>query len=268
MATPLVTLASVKDWLNTTGNGPFPPNDDVLLGRILASVSTFVTSYLSRAIAPKTYVEVYNGNGHSTLPLRQTPVLLVRSLTVGSTSIAARTSIGQLGFVADENGVYLDGCGTFWRGVQNVSVTYDAGYQQSDTWTIPTPSVIDTPSLSRPWNTDRGVAYASGAALTLVTVPPTVAGTYQLGTDSLGNTQYVFAAADIGASVVITYGYTPEDVAQALIELVGERYKVRSRIGLASTSLNGVQTNSFSQKDMNATIRTMLAPYRSVAPVQ
>lgn len=276
MSTSLISIASVKDWLNTSGGQPYPPEDVPMLTRLIGSVSQFATSYLSRSFVPATYSEVYNGNGGKQLPLRQTPVIAVTSLTIGVVPIAARTAVGQFGFVSDADSVYLDGGGWygaptyFWRGMQNVAVTYTAGFQQADTMTVPsgTPFVIDTTSLSRPWNSDRGVAYASGAAFTLVMVPPTVAGTYQLWTDSFGNAEYVFAAADIGASVVITYGYTPEDVQQALIELVGERFKVRSRIGIASTSIGGVMTNSFSQKDMNATIKALLQPYKRVAPIQ
>lgn len=263
--TALVTLTAVKQWLNT-GTGPYPPGSDDLLTRMIGSVSQFVTSYLSRAIVSATATEVYNGNDMRALPLRRTPVIQVRSLTIGTIQIPARLGVCQAGYVADATSVYVEGY-CFHCGIQNISVTYDAGFQQSDTWTVPTPSVIDTPSLARPWNTDRGVAYASGAAFALVKVPPTVAGTYQLGPDSLGNTQYVFAAADIGASVVITYGYTPEDVQQAIVELVGERYRSRTRIGEVSQNLKGMVV-SFSQRDMNAAIKSMLAPYRNVSPIQ
>jgi hypothetical protein len=268
----LVSLASVKDWLGADGK-PYPSSSDVLLTRMVAAVSQFAVTYLSRPIAPATFSEVYNGNGSAQLPLRQTPVILVRSLSLGATSIAARTAQGQTGFTFDSASVYIgSGWSEFTRDAQNVQVTYDAGYQAADTLTVPADQDIEatgtSADLSRPWNSDRGVAYAStGVALTLVSVAPTVAGTYQLATNAQGESVYMFAAADIGASVAVTYGYTPEDIAQALIELVGERFKSRGRIGENSQNLGHGQVVSFSQKDMGAAVKMMLQQYRNVVPV-
>ena len=277
----LVALAKVKEWLAPSSAQPFPDSSNGLLGRLVGAASAFAIQYLQRPVVPATFSEIYNGNDQRILPLRQRPVILVRSLTIVTTAIAARAQPGSFGFVADNQSVYLDGCssinwgayGVFVRGVQNIAITYDAGYQQADAWSVPsavapaTLPAVDTADLLRPWNSDRGVAYATGAAFTLVTTAPTSAGTYQLTTDVQGNTQYVFATADVGASIVITYGYTPEDVAQAIVELVGERYKARGRIGETSHAVGPNQNVSFSQRDMSPAIKAMLNPYRNVVPI-
>ena len=72
------------------------------------------------------------------------------------------------------------------------------------------------------------------------------------------------------SSVTVSYssGYAevPPDVAQATIELVGERFRTRERIGQASKTLGGQETTTFSLKSMNDAIAAMLAPYRRVIP--
>jgi hypothetical protein len=74
-----------------------------------------------------------------------------------------------------------------------------------------------------------------------------------------------------GALVTVSYtaGYAavPPAVAQAAIELVGEAFRRRERIGQSSKSLGGQETAAFQVTDMNATNRQMLAAYRAVAPV-
>ena len=71
--------------------------------------------------------------------------------------------------------------------------------------------------------------------------------------------------------VVVTYtaGYAtiPPAIEQAVIELVGEAFKRRDRIGQTSKTLGGQETVSFSATDMNASVKTALASYRAVAPV-
>ena len=73
------------------------------------------------------------------------------------------------------------------------------------------------------------------------------------------------------APVVVNYtaGYTvvPPAVAQAAVELVGEAFRRRDRIGQTSKTLGGQETIAFSPADMNATAKAMLAAYRAVAPV-
>ena len=74
----------------------------------------------------------------------------------------------------------------------------------------------------------------------------------------------------IGLPVVVSYtaGFaaTPPDIGQATVELVGEAFRRRDRIGLASKSLGGQEVIAFSLKDMNDTVRALLAPYQVLAP--
>ena len=70
-------------------------------------------------------------------------------------------------------------------------------------------------------------------------------------------------------TVRYTAGYAapPVAVAQAVVELVGEAFRRRDRIGQVSKSLSGGvgEVVAFSQRDMNAAAAAMLAPYRRLA---
>jgi len=80
---------------------------------------------------------------------------------------------------------------------------------------------------------------------------------------------YVFTPRVQNVVVTYTAGYvvTPPEIAQACIELVAQRYKERTRIGEVSKALGGGETVTFSQQDMSADVKTLLAQYRAVAPV-
>lgn len=80
---------------------------------------------------------------------------------------------------------------------------------------------------------------------------------------------YVFTQGIQNVAFSYTAGYpqTPAEIAQACIELVALRYRERTRIGEISKSLGGGETVSYSQKDMSASIATLLQQYRVVAPI-
>jgi hypothetical protein len=67
-----------------------------------------------------------------------------------------------------------------------------------------------------------------------------------------------------------TAGYpsVPFDLAQACIEMVANRYRVeRDHPGIVSTVMQPATTVSYSQKDMNDNVKSILWKYRAVAPV-
>ena len=74
----------------------------------------------------------------------------------------------------------------------------------------------------------------------------------------------------VGLPVVVTYtaGYDtpPADIAQAAVELVGEAFRRRDRIGISSKTLGGQEVVAFSLKDMNDTAKALLSSYQVLAP--
>lgn len=111
------------------------------------------------------------------------------------------------------------------------------------------------------WGADQGVVYANGTALVNVPSNPSH------GQYALTGSIYNFSSTDAGAAIAINYSYIPADIEHACIEMVGERYRYKNRIGETSKSLGGQETISFSQKDIPDFIRLLLQPYRRVVAI-
>jgi hypothetical protein len=135
-----------------------------------------------------------------------------------------------------------------------VVVVYVAGYApiavQNELQTIPAmaPFVI-TPQQPN-WRTDAGVVYfVGGVGLTPVTVAPGAAQYYivPLGQPYAG--QYQFNAADAGKQVQLTYQYAgfPQDIPQAINEIVGNRYRDRDHLDVDSTMIGATTTKYLTQ---------------------
>src|SRR5579884_302346 len=92
---------------------------------------------------------------------------------------------------------------------------------------------------------------------------------YRFTETVLSLTGYRFTRRQQNVIVTYTAGYAavPDDISQACIELVALRYRERTRIGEVSKALAGGETVTFSQKDMSDSTRTLLMPYKAVAPV-
>lgn len=280
-ASDLATLAAVKAWLSVSGT-----LSDALLAPLITAASRLIYATTSRgSFLPQTFTDSIDGKGYPQnriFPSRY-PVISVSLLTIYGTPIPAAApstpSAGQpTGYVLRPwDGIPpgqmqpIDVFGyALGPGRQNIQLTYVAGYQISgEAQTVATvgggaSGSIETVQPFGPWGSDAGVVYAAtGVALTQVAANPTV-GQYAIDANTPG--QYDFAAGDIGAAVLISYGFVPQDVAQVCMELVGERYKYRDRIGQVSKSLGGQETVTFSQKNMSDTQKLMLQPYMRVTP--
>jgi hypothetical protein len=273
-ASDLASLAAVKAWLSITNT-----NSYALLTPLITAASRLLYGFMGRsAILPQLWTERYDGNG-GRLYLRQFPVISIAALTINNVAVPA-SPLPAAGSTATASGFLLDP----WdgtppgrlqavdvfayavpRGRQNVIATYVAGYQVSaEPVTVPaTPFTIATSTLLQPFGlfaTDQGVTYANGTALTKV------AGSPAIGQYAFANGTYTFAAADQGAAVLISYGFIPQDLAQACIELVAERFKYKDRIGEKSKSLGGQESVSFDLKNIPDSTKLMIQPYRRVVP--
>jgi hypothetical protein len=92
---------------------------------------------------------------------------------------------------------------------------------------------------------------------------------YSFSTSQLSVRGYKFCRGAQNVVIAYTAGYAtiPPDIAQACIDLVALRYRERTRIGEISKSLGGIETVSFSQKDLSDSIKTLLQQYRLVSPI-
>lgn len=67
----------------------------------------------------------------------------------------------------------------------------------------------------------------------------------------------------VNVSVSYSAGYpaAPADVAEAVMELVGLRYRGRDRLGKVTESIGGMATTSYAQKDVSPFIASVIARY-------
>lgn len=267
MTERLITLPAVKEWLafkeEQTGS-------DATLIRIIDAVSAFVMNYLNRdSFAAQEYTQNFRGNGKDTMLLRNWPVLSVSSVGVAGQSIAGATrgnaGLPSTGWLVSDlreapQSIDLYGYG-FWLGAP-CQVVYKAGFETTQDFTIVgTAPITFTPNKAGQWMTDLGVTI-DGVAATLVTTDPT-AGQYKL--DEWGT--YTFSVDDLNKVAAVSYTYAPWDISFAAMEIVGEWFKRKDRIGLLSKTLGGQETITFSSMDMNEAARKNLQPYMNVVPV-
>jgi hypothetical protein len=263
----LTTLPALKAWLGLPAAAS--PNDATLAALITAA-SRAICSLLSRpALLPQDYSEVLDGES-ARISLRHWPVQSIASLTIDGLSVPpviAGVRHGYLLRSADlappgrQQAVDIFGRWVL-RGRQNVAIAYSAGYAVSgEAQTVPaaSPWQIAAAAPYGPWGADLGVVYAAtGAALTAVAASPSI------GQYAVSAGLYSFSAADSGAAISMSYGYIPQDIAQAALELAAERFRAAERIGLRSKSVGGQETIAYDTSAMSAAVLALLQPYRRV----
>jgi hypothetical protein len=275
----LTTLANAKVYLASD------PSDQVLSG-LITRVSRMIQSTLNRTILiPKAYNEQFNGSGTNQLVLPHWPLLSILSLKVSGQTLSLAPQLDQQSLLGSPYGyrfqtpedsppgnpavIELTGGAFYYPGRQNVVISYMAGYQVTgEAQIIPAVTAQITPTAPYGiWATDQGVTFSDGTVLTAVANAPG-AGQYVPPTPDAANPvlYYLFAAADVGKTVLLTYGFIPGDVEQVALEVVAERASVRSRVGIRSQSLGGQESTSYDMDAMNKYVLRSLQPYVSVLP--
>jgi hypothetical protein len=267
-ADDLTNVASVKAWLGLTA-GPSP--NDTTLAALVTAASRAICAWLSRpALSPREYSEVGDGEGDRVY-LRQWPVQSIASVSIDGQPIppivrARSATAGYLLQPADlappgrPQAVDFFGC-RMRHGRQNIAVNYTAGYAvPAETQIVPTlePWEISVDAPYGPCLELIGVVYRSTNDPLTATSGSPVAGQYRVMAPGV----YAFAPADAGNVVAISYGYIPQDIAQAATELVAERFRAADRIGLRSKAVGGQETVSFDTSALPATVLALLQPYR------
>jgi hypothetical protein len=121
----LTNLANVKQWL-----GIATTTDDALLTRLVSAASDYIQTWLNRTFASAAYTEVRDGNGGAKLMFSNYPVTAVASVVIDGVAIPASTGPTAPGYTFSQTQLFLRGSYRFTRDMQNVSVTYTAGYAQ------------------------------------------------------------------------------------------------------------------------------------------
>jgi hypothetical protein len=255
------TLANAKRYLALTA-----ATDDGLVDRLILSATGFVRGWINREIAMASYTETYAGSGSHTQTVFNYPIISVQALTIDGQDIPEKTGFGAPGFTWRDYQVVTDGY-RFNEGIDNVQVTYTAGYQMTEAKPIPaTPDPAPNPdtttytiTTTAVWATGVSV-YVDGTLLTEVAADPAD------GEYTVAEGLYTFNVAQQGKTAIITYGHIPWEIEQATIDLVARKYRERDRVGLVSKGLAG-ETTAYSQSDLSADTKAMLNQYRQVVPV-
>ena len=266
----LTNLAALKAWL---GLPSAPGPNDGTLGALITAASCTIYAALSRpSLLPFSYAETIDLET-SRVILRHWPVLQVTSVTCRGIAVPPDENAdleASFGYALQPgDGVppgqpqALDLFSNHYRpGRQSLVVSYSAGYAvQNEAQTVPAAAPLQLSAFSPygPWGSDLGVTYTgTGAPLTVVSASPS-AGQYAVSAGT-----YTVSVADAGQSVSISYGYVPQDIAQAALELAAERFRAAERIGLRSKSIGGQETIAYDTSAMSAPIQAMLQPYKRV----
>lgn len=122
----LCALSELKSWLPNIGN-----NDDANLQSLITNGSLEILTYLNRPHILASVIgainETYDGNDSDRLLPHYFPIISVTSVSVDGVALAQSTLPIASGFLWDSRRVLLRGF-SFCRGVQNVQVSYTAGY--------------------------------------------------------------------------------------------------------------------------------------------
>lgn len=268
--TYLTSLGRIKDWLSISASNT---DADSLLTRMNRTVSAFVLNHLNRDNLSLTqFSDIYDGYGNSFMVLRRNPVYQVLAVSFSGTPIPAATGDGFTnpytnGWVLEPEYSVVGAQRLNFYGYvtprirSSVAVRYTSGYVNTEAATIPAATTY-TVSTVLFWLSDISVAKASDG--TLFTKVATAPGPGQY---SVADGVYTFNAADASTAVILTYSFVPSDIENAVIEIVGERYRYMDRIGMVSKSLGGQENVSFSQKAMSSFIGENLTPYINVTPI-
>ncbi|HEY6019948.1 MAG TPA: hypothetical protein VIY48_08595 [Candidatus Paceibacterota bacterium] len=256
----LTTLANVKQYLTITGT-----NQDALITPLIARESALVEAWTGRTFPSVSNVNKrLNGTGTSRLVLPDQPILSVSSLSILGSAIPASPDGVQAGFVFDDTCLYLVGgiAGMSWGDKfpmvpQSVTVSWEAGYQTSETDFVPTGN---TPTIT-PTQGGTAVTVVSVVDNTTSTAMTQVGSSPATGQYSFSAGVFTFNTAQYNHSVTMTYKYVPAPVEQAVIEMVGLDLQQRNNIGINSKNL-ATESITYEKKGISDSAMEMLRPYR------
>lgn len=249
-AIDLTWLQQVKDFAEVK-----TVNDDAMIASLITEFSQYCLTHCSRETLNRivTFNEIYNGNGSYRLYLRNSPIQSLIAVFIDGTSRTLSAGYASPGVfieqekrsIAIRGGTqgsalinYYPGPGLpfyFCKGVGNINIQYTAGFPvQTQTNEIETIASQTIPLQFPTWVADLGVVfYPSLVPLVLVPAGP-LTGQY-----AVSNGLYVFAAADNGKQVAVSYTYNsaPADLEFVARRTVAQYYKRRQWLDQASKSL-------------------------------
>jgi hypothetical protein len=125
-ADDLCTVAELRAWLPNQS-----ANDDTNLQALITNGTSQILQYVNRphllASVLGAIVDIFDGNSSDRILPHNFPLIAVSAVSIDGVAIPASTAPNIVGFLSDARRVLLRGF-RFTRGVQNVSISYTAGY--------------------------------------------------------------------------------------------------------------------------------------------
>jgi len=190
----LAGLDNFKDFIGDTGS-----TNDNFYRMLIKSASEYMESEIDRKLRPRSYTEYYDGKGTTRIFLNQYPILSTAATITVYDDINRNFTSTYL-FDSDDLIIYseegyievapdADLQSVFNKGVQNVKVTYDAGYSQFEVVTGVNDEIDFNEGGSELTATlDSGVYMASELATEIDTqLTDAGAGTYTVAYNSVTN---------------------------------------------------------------------------------
>ena len=290
--TDLITLAQAKQYLQIQ---PTQNNDDAQLQAFIDGASQeFLTQTSQPYIAQTTFTERRNGTGTPKMTTRNRPLLTIASLVINNVNVNPSPDGVQGGYYFDYGGItiYMVGGftaqsmpfraigfqgypGRFVKGYGNIFINGTAGYPNTSASVSAIVPAAAPPSLVIYYFNPAFVFMVVSAGITvlnqntntplvLVTGTP-ASGEYALNPDGT----IVFAAADTGIPVLVTYTQTgiPTDIQKCVYEMVAWVYKNRDRIGKSSARFADNLTESYKTTPFSEMSKLTIQKYTRKDPV-
>lgn len=101
-----VTLSEAKRYL---GIADAVTTDDTLLALIISAATAFFVESTRNPLLTASYTDSVSGDGGRSYTPRYRPITAIASVTVDDEAIPARPSIGEDGYVLEDDRIYLAG---------------------------------------------------------------------------------------------------------------------------------------------------------------
>ncbi|WP_271024974.1 hypothetical protein [Rhizobium sp. RCAM05973] len=122
-ANDLVTIAQAYAWLGVPSG-----TDDTNMQFAVTAFSTLIATWCSRNFVQASYSEVYDGHGGPRLMVRNWPITAVSSLAINGQAVSLANGPLGSGYLFSDRSVVMNDCNQFWRGFQNIAISYTAGF--------------------------------------------------------------------------------------------------------------------------------------------
>jgi hypothetical protein len=120
-STPWITLSMLKGWLSITDT-----SQDANLTPLITAATQACVSFISRDLVLVTTTETYDGTGSTILPLNVFPVISVSAVSMDGCPILP-AGFNQAGYTVGKFSLLAKSM-CWSKGVQNITVSYTAGY--------------------------------------------------------------------------------------------------------------------------------------------